>query len=157
MIVIGLGSNVSGIWGTPAQTIGVALRALNEGPIALQKSSTPIITAPFGNIHQPDFVNAVAIIKTALSPLALLRRLNMIERQAGRRRGRRWGPRTLDLDILDYNGLIIRPRMKSSASLTLPHAGIAQRMFVLQPIAEIAPRWRHPITHRSAAFMIQKL
>ena len=157
MILIGLGSNVSGIWGTPAQTINAALQALNEGPIMLVKSSMPIVTVPFGNVHQPDFVNAVAIIKTALSPQALLRRLHMIEKRAGRRRARRWGPRTLDLDILDYNGLIIHPRTNSSASLRLPHAGIALRTFVLQPIVEIAPRWHHPISHQTAAFMIQKL
>jgi 2-amino-4-hydroxy-6-hydroxymethyldihydropteridine diphosphokinase len=97
-------------------------------------------------------VNAVAEVESRLSPEALLKRLHIIERLAGRRRTLRWGPRTLDLDLIDYHGVIRR-----SAPPVLPHPGIAERIFVLAPIAEIAPHWRHPETRLTAAAMLKKL
>jgi 2-amino-4-hydroxy-6-hydroxymethyldihydropteridine diphosphokinase len=154
MILVALGSNLDGPWGRPRDAVLTALKRLDHGPIRLTKVSTLIETAPFGNTHQPNFVNAVALITTALSPDSLLHRLHMIEKSAGRKRGRRWGPRTLDLDIIDYNGLTLsQPNQK----LILPHPGISARSFVLEPIAEIAPHWKHPVTHQSAKVMIQKL
>jgi 2-amino-4-hydroxy-6-hydroxymethyldihydropteridine diphosphokinase len=157
MILVALGSNQSGPWGTPEQTICRALAELNRGPIKLIRASSLIQTAPFGVINQPNFVNGVAHIETALPPHTLLRRLHMIERQAGRKRGKRWGPRMLDLDLLDYNGQHIKQKGIVQKALILPHPGIAERSFVLAPIAEIAPRWKHPVNHKSAASMIQKL
>jgi 7,8-dihydro-6-hydroxymethylpterin-pyrophosphokinase len=77
-----------------------------------------------------------------------MRRLHALEQAAGRRRRERWGPRTLDLDLLDYHGLLRRHHLR------LPHPGIAERDFVLVPIAEIAPRWRHPLSRKSAAAML---
>lgn len=156
MILIGLGSNLNGPWGTPQQAVERALAELNTGPINLLRSSTLIITAPFGRKNQPPFVNAAALVETHLSPDALLHRLHMIEHRAGRQRRLRWGPRTLDLDLLDYNGLTRRRRVLSIKPLVLPHPGIAQRLFVLQPLAEIAPRWKHPLSHETAIFTIQK-
>ncbi len=157
MILIGLGSNLEGPWGTPRTTVLRAFQALNAGPVHLVAVSSLATTEPFGRKNQPEFVNAVAVIATHLSPDALLHRLHMIEKQAGRRRGLRWGPRTLDLDLLDYNGLVRQRRQRSIKPLVLPHPGIIERLFVLQPISEIAPRWRHPLTHQSARFMIRKL
>jgi 2-amino-4-hydroxy-6-hydroxymethyldihydropteridine diphosphokinase len=157
MILVALGSNQSGPWGTPEQTVKRAMLELNSGPIKLKIASSLIQTAPFGIINQPSFVNAVACIETALSPHALLRRLHMIERTAGRRRGRRWGPRTLDLDLIDYNSQQITQKGLLQKALVLPHPGIALRLFVLEPIAEIAPRWKHPVNHKTAVSMIQKL
>jgi 2-amino-4-hydroxy-6-hydroxymethyldihydropteridine diphosphokinase len=157
MILVALGSNQSGPWGTPEETVKRALLELNKGPTKLKRGSSLIQTAPFGMLNQPNFVNAIALIETALSPHILLRRLHMIERQAGRRRGRRWGPRTLDLDLIDYNGLQITQKGVLQKALVLPHPGIAMRLFVLEPIAEIAPRWKHPVNHKTAISMIQKL
>ena len=113
-------------------------------------ASSLIETKPFGRPNQPNFVNAVAAIETHLPPQALLARLHAIERAAGRRRTIRWGPRTLDLDLLDYHGLILRgaPRQPRVDRLILPHPGIAERIFVLAPLAEIAPTWRHPALAR---------
>ncbi len=156
MIAIGLGSNISGPWGTPRSTVVKALKTLNQFPLRLVKSSTLLATAPFGNKNQPDFINAVALIDTALSPMALLSRLHQLERQASRKRGKRWGPRTLDLDILDYKGLILKPRGQGRAALRLPHEGIPERDFVLLPLAEIAARWKHPVLHKTAKEMIHK-
>lgn len=157
MIIIALGSNLPGPWGTPQQTVQRALQALNAGPIRLVAASSLIVTEPFGRKNQPVFVNAAARIETHLSPDALMRRLHMIERQAGRQRRLRWGPRTLDLDLLDYHGLLRRKRTLSIRPLVLPHPGMTERLFVMEPLQEVAPRWRHPLTKESATFTIRKL
>jgi 2-amino-4-hydroxy-6-hydroxymethyldihydropteridine diphosphokinase len=156
MILIALGSNLSGPWGSPRATLARALRELDRGPSRVVRVSTIITTAPFGRVNQPDFVNAVAQIATPLPPQALLRHLHDLEKQAGRRRALRWGPRTLDLDLLDYHGLVIRPRGGQLRGLELPHPGIMARAFVRGPLAEIAPRWRHPVSRRAAALTIRK-
>ncbi len=162
MILIGIGSNVSGPWGEPAATVERALTALDESPLRLVKASRPIVTAPFGRTDQPDFVNAVAEIETGLAPPALLAHLHAIERRAGRRRTLRWGPRTLDLDLLDYRGLVV-PKQPGGADPgrddrpVLPHPGIPERSFVLAPIAEIAPHWHHPVLGETAATLLAHL
>jgi 2-amino-4-hydroxy-6-hydroxymethyldihydropteridine diphosphokinase len=152
MILVALGSNSTGPWGNPRDTVTEALRQLDRGGIALRRASQLLVTAPFGVTDQPDFVNAVAEVETALSPEDLLAKLHDIERQAGRERALRWGPRTLDLDLIDYHGL-----QRQAPPPVLPHPGIAERIFVLAPIAEIAPGWRHPATQRTAAEMLAQL
>ncbi len=152
MILIALGSNISGPWGSPEQNVQHAMQALNRDGLKLVGASRLLLTAPFGKPNQPPFVNAVARIETHLPPLALLQKLHAIERTAGRRRATRWGPRTLDLDIVDYHGLI-----RSSGRLILPHPGIPERIFVLKPIAELVEEWRHPASHLSAQEMLRRL
>jgi 2-amino-4-hydroxy-6-hydroxymethyldihydropteridine diphosphokinase len=152
MILIALGSNISGPWGTPQQCVQHALQALDRDGLKLVEASRLLLTAPFGKPNQPPFVNAVAHIETHLSPLVLLQKLHTIEKEAGRRRKTRWGPRTLDLDIIDYHGLV-----RSTGKLTLPHPGIAERIFVLKPISELTAKWRHPTSHQSAQGMLRKL
>jgi 2-amino-4-hydroxy-6-hydroxymethyldihydropteridine diphosphokinase len=154
MILVALGSNLDGRWGSPRDTVLRALEELDRGGTRLLAASPLIVTAPFGRRNQPTFVNAVATIATHLPPEALLRRLHSIERQAGRRRTIRWGPRTLDLDLLDYHGLVRRP---GGRGVVLPHPGLAERSFVLEPIALIAPRWRHPLGYRSARDMLRRV
>jgi 2-amino-4-hydroxy-6-hydroxymethyldihydropteridine diphosphokinase len=152
MILVALGSNLDGPWGNPRETIARALQVLGRHGIRVVAASRLIATAPFGRLNQPAFVNAVAQIETHVGPEALIRRLHAVEREAGRRRTIRWGPRTLDLDIIDYHGLI-----RSGRGLVLPHPGIAERAFVLEPIAMIAPAWRHPVTRRTAQDMLRRL
>lgn len=153
MILIALGSNTTGPWGNPRETVSRALVELNMGGLRLRRASRFLVSAPFGRTDQPPFVNAVAAIETSLPPEALLAKLHHIERLAGRRRTLRWGPRTLDLDLIDYHGRIQR----EPARPVLPHPGIAHRIFVLSPLNDIAPGWRHPITHQTAAVMLQQL
>lgn len=153
MILVALGSNRNGPWGSPQQTVTRALGHLNRSGLRVRRASRLVVTAPFGRTDQPPFVNAVAEIQTALGPEDLLRKLHAIERLAGRRRTLRWGPRTLDLDLIDYNGVV---RTKPLTPV-LPHPGIPERIFVLAPIHEIAPRWRHPVTRRTAAQMLKRL
>jgi 2-amino-4-hydroxy-6-hydroxymethyldihydropteridine diphosphokinase len=152
MILVALGANSNGPWGTPRDAVAQALHRLNGAGIRMKRASQLLVTAPFGVTDQADFVNAVAELETQLTPEALLARLHVIERLAGRRRTLRWGPRTLDLDLIDYHGLI-----RSAPPPVLPHPGIAERIFVLAPIAEIAPLWRHPETKLTAAQMLARL
>jgi 2-amino-4-hydroxy-6-hydroxymethyldihydropteridine diphosphokinase len=152
MILVALGSNVPGPWGNPRRMIAEALRQLDRGPLRLVRASTVIDTEPFGNVDQPRFVNAVAIVITALQPSQLMEHLHDIERRGGRQRGERWGPRSIDLDIIDYHGRIV-----TTETLQLPHAGLAQRSFVLLPIIEIAPSWRHPENHQTARQLLDLL
>lgn len=116
-------------------------------------------TRAFGPRNQPDYINTVALVDTALPARALLTVLKRIERAAGRRPGPRWGARPLDIDILSYRGVVAtaprrRPRFPD---LALPHDGMARRASVLYPLADIMPRWHHPVSGLSACAMRRAL
>ena len=128
---LGLGSNL----GNPAQQLARAVRALAGLPdTTLARVSRCYRNQPLGDPEQPWYVNAVAEITTALAPLELLDALQAVEAAQGRVRTQRWGPRTIDIDILLYDRLEL-----GTPRLTLPHPGIAGRRFVLQPLCELAP------------------
>ena len=133
---VALGANL----GDPASTVRAAFGALANLPESrVVQCSSLYRTAPVGITEQPDFINAVAALETALAPEALLDALLDLEQRFGRIRAERNGPRTLDLDVLLYNRLEIDlPR------LTLPHPRLHLRAFVLQPLAEIAPDLQLP-------------
>jgi 2-amino-4-hydroxy-6-hydroxymethyldihydropteridine diphosphokinase len=134
---IGLGSNLK----EPRQQVRDALRELNMLPYGRMLSHSSLYRSdPMGPADQPDYINAVARLETMLTPQALLDAMLGIERLHGRIRGAtRWGPRTLDLDLLAYGDRVIaEPR------LTVPHVGIAERPFVLLRLAEIAPDYLVP-------------
>ncbi len=143
---------MASLWGTPEQTLVAALTVLSQKGIRIIAYSNFYESTPYGFVNQPIFVNAVAAVSCALPPLALLKVLKSVEKAAGRRAGTRWGPRSLDIDMLDYHGRV----MNASAgylgdnSLVLPHPGITRRAFVIVPLAEILPTWHHPITGQSA-------
>jgi 2-amino-4-hydroxy-6-hydroxymethyldihydropteridine diphosphokinase len=157
MILVALGSNLGGPWGTPEETLAQAFRALDQFPLKLLAQSPVLRTAPYGRMNQPDFCNAVARIETHLPPETLMRRLHMIERSAGRQRRLRWGPRTLDLDLLDYHGLVRMRRGQAIKPLALPHPDMLARAFVMEPLAAIAPQWKHPVTHAVALDVVRTL
>jgi 2-amino-4-hydroxy-6-hydroxymethyldihydropteridine diphosphokinase len=128
---LGFGGNL----GDPVAAFAGALRALAAHPeVAVLKLSSVWRTAPWGKLDQPEFLNMAALVETGLSARALLAFCLDIERQAGRERGERWGPRTLDIDILSYGDEQI-----DEPGLQLPHPRIAERAFVLAPLAEITP------------------
>src|SRR3989337_956777 len=137
-VLVGLGANCTGPWGTSADTIAPALGEI-EGAIVGVIASSPLYrTAAVGSARQPPYVNAVALLDTSLPPEALLRVLKEIERKSGRRGGRPWGPRTLDIEIVDYGGLVRhwrkrRPAFKAAGTrpLVLPHPLAHERPFVL--------------------------
>jgi 2-amino-4-hydroxy-6-hydroxymethyldihydropteridine diphosphokinase len=157
MILIAFGSNLTGPWGTPRQTVQRAAQALDASGVRVLQLSALIETAPYGKANQPSFINAVAVVETHKSPDALMRCLHMIERRAGRQRRLRWGPRTLDLDLIDYRGLVRQRKSLDVKPLVLPHPGTLFRRFVLQPIADVAPRWRHPVSYQTAAERLKRL
>lgn len=155
-ILVGLGANHPGPWGAPAATIKRALGEMEEGGITVKAVSPFYETAALGRARQPSYVNAVALIDSPLSPEALLRRFKAIERRAGRRGGRPWGSRSLDIDIIDHKGLVRHWRTRQAdfshggyRPLVLPHPLMHERPFVLKPLADIAPDWRHPVLQRS--------
>lgn len=128
---VGLGSNLD----DPVHQVRAGLEALAGLPrTTLDAASSLYLNPPMGPQDQPDYVNAVARLRTALQPVPLLDALLAIETRRGRRRGRRWGERRLDLDLLLWGELTMR-----STRLTLPHPGLHERAFVLYPLAELAP------------------
>ena len=127
--VIALGSNLA----EPARQVRAALSAL-EAQIQIEKTSSLYVTAPVGYDDQPDFVNAVCSVRTSLDGVSLLAVLNRIEADFGRKRTFRNAPRTLDLDIIDFDGI-----SSSDPHLTLPHPRAHERSFVMKPLAEILP------------------
>ncbi len=132
---IALGSNRRGRHGAPAATLRAAATAI--GAVRLSKvRSTPAL-GPAGR----GFANAVALVESKLDPPALLAELKRVERAFGRRAGRRWGPRVLDLDIILWS-----EGPWGGSGLVVPHPEFRRRRFVLEPLAEIAPGWRDPIT-----------
>ena len=163
MIIISLGANVTSRWGNSASTILEALRQLDHAGVTVIRRSSLYATTPLGVINQPQFVNAAAIVYTAKSPVGLLSVLKNIEAKAGRQRGRRWGPRALDLDLIDYKGRIISWDkdevfgFKHKLELRLPHPQAHLRPFVLQPLSEIAPDWHHPVFGQPTAYFLTRL
>ncbi|MGH6855543.1 MAG: 2-amino-4-hydroxy-6-hydroxymethyldihydropteridine diphosphokinase [Aestuariivirga sp.] len=153
MILVALGSNEAGPWGSPRETVERALGELGRDGLKLEAASRLLESRPLGRRDQAPYINAVAVLATDLPPEALMARLHLIERSAGRQRVIRWGPRTLDLDLLDYHGRVENP----PSGPILPHPGIAERIFVLKPLAELAPLWVHPTLKQSAAELLQKL
>lgn len=128
---LALGSNL----GERRDHLAGALTQLQAtGVVEITRLSSVYETAPVGIRDQPDFFNLVTEVRTTLSPEALLERCLQVEANLGRVRRERWGPRTIDLDVLWFNGISL-----SSSSLTLPHPRMIERAFVLAPLAEIAP------------------
>ncbi|HEX3652586.1 MAG TPA: 2-amino-4-hydroxy-6-hydroxymethyldihydropteridine diphosphokinase [Rhizomicrobium sp.] len=151
MILIALGSNLSSAAGTPAETVAAALAALRANEIEPVKVSRFYRSEAWPDRSDPPFVNAVAQLDTVLPPSTLLESLHAIERLFGRTRDRRNAPRTLDLDILDYEGRV------EAGPPVLPHPRMAARAFVLLPLAEIAPDWRHPVSGGRITELIAQL
>jgi 2-amino-4-hydroxy-6-hydroxymethyldihydropteridine diphosphokinase len=156
-VLLGLGANISGTWGQPPQTLARALAELARlGSEPLVRSRL-MRSRPVGGGRQPDFLNAVVMIEARLPPAALLRRLKQLERAAGRRPGRRWGPRPLDIDILDYAGRRLGWPGGQGSRLTLPHPQMHRRAFVLAPLTDVAPHWRHPVLGATAQALLRRL
>ncbi|MFA4902977.1 MAG: 2-amino-4-hydroxy-6-hydroxymethyldihydropteridine diphosphokinase [Desulfobaccales bacterium] len=146
---LGLGANL----GDPEEQLHEALERLNLAyEVEVTRVSTFYRNPPLGPENQPWYINAVARVRTRLGPEELLRLLQQIEVDMGRVRGERWGPRVIDLDLLLYNGEVI-----FTPKLVVPHPEMHRRVFVLAPLAEIAPRAWHPVLGKSAGDLLAKL
>lgn len=146
---IALGSNM----GDKEQYLRQAVEALNETSCCkVTRVSSFLATKPYGVTDQDDFLNGCLTLRTLLSPRELLDVLHQIEQEAGRERIVHWGPRTLDLDIIFYDDLIVEEE-----DLCIPHADMQRREFVLKPLHEIAPYKHHPGTHKTVREMLEEL
>lgn len=146
---IALGSNI----GDSETYLNEAVEKIGQIPTCtVEKVSSYLVTEPYGVTDQPDFLNACLKMRTLLYPEELLKELNRIEKEAGRERIIHWGPRTLDLDILLYDDIVLE-----EDNLCIPHVEMHKRSFVLEPLAEIAPYKRHPVYGKTVREMLEKI
>lgn len=170
--LISLGSNKLSFWGSPQETVQEALHRLEALGRGEMRVSRLYQTPAFPKGNGPDFVNAVAGIETELSADDLLSALHDIEAEAGRERNVRWGQRTLDLDLLTLGQAVLpnehtyltwrdlppdSQMTRSPDQLILPHPRLQDRAFVLVPLCDIAPDWRHPVFGRTASSLCAAL
>src|SRR5262249_54008768 len=153
-VLIGLGANLpSPVHGSPRQTLEAAVRALARRGLTIRARSRWWERAPVPASDQPWYVNGVAELAGAPEPEALLALLHAVEAEFGRLRSVPNAPRILDLDLLAYGGLL----RAGPIPPILPHPRLAERAFVLRPLAEIRPDWRHPATGLDLTRMIAGL
>lgn len=148
MILVGLGANLDSVAGSPRVTLASALAAMAARRIRVLKVSRFYESPAWPNPADPAFTNAVARVQTPLGPASMLAVLHQIESEFGRIREVPNGPRTLDLDLLDYEGRI------DVGPPEVPHPRLTERAFVLVPLADVAPDWRHPVTGQVIAQLI---
>lgn len=166
---LGLGANLPSPQGEPPDTLVAALKALALRGVALKAVSALYHSPAWPPSDQPDFVNLVVAVQAGDTPQRLLATCLDVERRFGRIRGGRWAPRPLDIDILDWAGAV-QPEPErwrvaasepgagaGSEALIVPHPRLHQRAFVLRPLAEIAPAWRHPVFLRSVSALLEAL
>ena len=153
MILVGIGSNLAAAgYASPLQTAAAALDELPNIGIDILRRSQWYLSEPVPVSDQPWFVNGVIAVSTELAPESLLERLLALETRFGRVRGEANAARTLDLDLLDYDG-----RLCATRRLVLPHPRLHERRFVLGPLYEIAPQWRHPRLDSTAEELLARL
>lgn len=163
LAILSIGSNLGGSHNSPAAALAYAVERLQAHNVQLVARSRNFKTRPLGAGLQPAFVNAALLVATSLSAPALLRIAKTIEREAGRRLSRRWGPRILDIDLIDMRGQILPNRRYMPGTgpkltpLALPHPRAHLRAFVLIPVQDVCPHWRHPRTGTPLSVMIARL
>ena len=172
MWLIALGANLPSALGAPRETLEAALAALASRGIAVTRRSRWYRTPAFPPGSGPDFVNGVAVAESGLAAGEILAALHAVEQELGRVRGRRWGPRACDLDLLGGDDLVLPdpgtveawmnlPEAErggaAPSGLILPHPRLTERAFVLAPLAEVAPDWRHPLLGLTARDLAARL
>lgn len=171
-VLIALGSNAVSRFGDAAETVAAAIEAIPIPALRIERKSALYATPCFPAGAGPDFVNAVLLLRTSLTPSGVLAHLHEIERDFGRERRERWGQRCIDLDLLAFGDLVLPDHAEFSRwldlpledqksvapdALILPHPRIQDRGFVLVPMADVAPEWEHPVLKRTVIQMLESL
>lgn len=169
--LIALGSNENSFWGDAAETVQKAIKLLSKLSKSDASYSALYATPAFPDPKCPPFVNAAMAITTRLNAASLLQILHETEARAGRKREKRWGQRTLDIDLIGFGDLVLPDvatqtkwrALSPDAQMTdtpdqliLPHPRLQDRSFVLVPLADIAPHWRHPILEKTVDEMLKE-
>lgn len=144
-VIVAIGGNLAGAYPSCGALLEAALTALSARGVGIAARSGWWRSAAWPDPDDPPFLNAVAIVETTLAPEALLHELKAVEAAFGRQEGARNTPRTVDLDMIAYGRRVIE-----APGLSLPHPRAHERLFVMGPLAEIAPGWRHPVLGRTA-------
>ena len=156
MIILSLGSNLPSKYGDRFDNLKLAMSFLEELGIIIDKRSSFYETLSHPNKNNPKFINMVISIKTNLSPTELISKLIHVEEKFDRKRDKKNEPRTCDIDIIDYNSEILNLKFEN-LDLTIPHKEMRLRNFVLFPLQEILPNWKHPKTKEFIDTLIQRL
>jgi len=156
MIFLGIGSNLPSSFGNKFDNINLATSFLNEYGIQIIKKSSFYETLSYPNTNDPKFINIVVSVKTHLQPIDLMSVLIFIEEKLERKRNKKNDPRTCDIDIIDYNNQVLNFQYKN-LNLEIPHKKLTSRNFVLFPLREIAPVWKHPNSGVIISSLIHKL
>lgn len=156
MILVALGANLpTARFGAPARGLDAALGALADAGVRTIARSRWYRSAPVPPARGPWFVNGVVRVETTLPPVLLMTRLLAVEAGFGRRRSEDGASRPLDLDLLDYDGRVFRRAADGDGpALVLPHPRLDGRAFVLAPLVEVAPDWRHPVSGATARALL---
>ena len=154
MILIGLGANLPGKGGvSPLKTLEAALVLLEQKGLKVVQTSPWYTSEPIPKSDQPWFVNGVAAVKSELRPKQVLAMLLELEKTLGRQRFEKNQARVIDLDLIDYRGEVLA----GIDGLSLPHPRMHERLFVLKPLQDIAPGWKHPVSGENVAGLIAKI
>ena len=156
MIFLGIGSNLSSSFGDRFDNINLAISYLEHYGIRMVKKSNFFETPSYPNRENPKFINVAISVKTHLLPIDLMSVLIFVEEKLERKRNKKNDPRTCDIDIIDYNNMILDFKYKN-LDFTVPHKKLTYRNFVLFPLQEIAPKWVHPMNKDSIDVLIKKL
>ena len=152
MIHLNIGSNLNSIHGSRFDNISISIQLLIEANLKIKKISKFYETPSYPNQKLPKFLNVGITINENFNLLKLNKEINLIQKKIGKIKKKKNDPRVIDIDIIDFNGLI-----RDSKDLILPHPRAHLRNFVLYPILEIDPKWSHPILKKNAQFLINNL